>query len=237
MKFITEEELRDIYKIEPFTTYEIKPGTRLTPGARQFLTDRGINNFDDDLFVKKYNVTTSEDIKNVQPEVKDPEVVQEKKLSWKQKKLYSKMKSMEALFLSTGQELLSKDVFLAQSVINLGKQFTSISTFAEGKGLAEIVCCHVCSGMSEENFCKDIEDCFNITEFHMQLEKGKEILELHKLRCALREVEPVVMEVYEGNENEIKLCEEIVGNLNKIVNALSQMICSAVGGKECQRKS
>lgn len=47
MKFITEAELRDIYRIHPFTTYEAEPGSRLTPGARQFLSDRGIKSFDD----------------------------------------------------------------------------------------------------------------------------------------------------------------------------------------------
>ena len=47
MKFITEAELRDIYRIHPFTTYEAEPGSRLTPGARQFLADRGIKSFDD----------------------------------------------------------------------------------------------------------------------------------------------------------------------------------------------
>ncbi|QHI71557.1 ethanolamine utilization protein [Aminipila terrae] len=237
MKFITEEDLRDLYRREPFTTYEMEPGTRLTPGARQFLADRGINMFDDQPFIRKFVVTTSEDVTNAEAEAKKPEALQEKQIDWKHKKLYCKMKSMEALFLSTGQELLSKDVFLAQSVINLGKQFAGVRAFAEGKGLGEIVCCQECSGMNGDNFCKDIEDCFEITEFHMQLEKGKEILNLHKLRCALREVEPVVMEVYEGNESETKLCEEITGKVNRIINALSQMICSAVGGKECQRSN
>ncbi|MFV0518556.1 MAG: hypothetical protein ACK5MV_14285 [Aminipila sp.] len=236
MKFITEEDLRDLYKREPFTTYEMEPGTRLTPGARQFLADRGINMFDDEPFVKKYVVTTSEDSVKAKPTQQKNESAKPKQMDWRQKKLHCKMKSMEALFLSTGQELLSRDVFLAQNVIDLGKQFANVRAFAEGKGLGELVCCQECSGMNGENFCKDIDDCFEITEFHMQLEKGKEILNLHKLRCALREVEPVVMEVYEGNENESKLCEEIIGKVNRIVNALSQMICAAVGGKECQRK-
>ena len=42
MKFITEQDLRSRYRAEPFTSYTPEPGTRLTPGARQFLTDRGI---------------------------------------------------------------------------------------------------------------------------------------------------------------------------------------------------
>ena len=47
MKFITEDELRYLYRKEPFTTYEPEPGTRLTPGARQFLLDRGIDMYDE----------------------------------------------------------------------------------------------------------------------------------------------------------------------------------------------
>lgn len=43
MKFITEEDLRDLYKRQPFTNYDLQPGERLTPGARQFLVDRGID--------------------------------------------------------------------------------------------------------------------------------------------------------------------------------------------------
>ena len=43
MKFITEEDLRDLYRKEPFTAYALEPESRLTPGARQFLSDRGIN--------------------------------------------------------------------------------------------------------------------------------------------------------------------------------------------------
>ena len=42
MKFITEENLRDLYKMQPFTDYDLQKGERLTPSARQFLIDRGI---------------------------------------------------------------------------------------------------------------------------------------------------------------------------------------------------
>ena len=43
MKFITENDLRALYKAQPFSSYDPKEGERLTPGARQFLIDRGIN--------------------------------------------------------------------------------------------------------------------------------------------------------------------------------------------------
>ena len=51
MKFITEEDLRDLYKKQPFMDYDLKPGERLTPGARQFLLDRGINLYDESFSV------------------------------------------------------------------------------------------------------------------------------------------------------------------------------------------
>lgn len=42
MKFITEEDLRARYQNEHFTSYRLEPGSRLTPGARQYLSDLGI---------------------------------------------------------------------------------------------------------------------------------------------------------------------------------------------------
>lgn len=228
MKFITEEDLRDLYRKEPFTSYELEPGARLTPGARQYLSDRGINMFDTDLGIKK----KTENVKEQQPSIPS-----EKKNNWKKKKLISRMKSMEALFLLTEQEILSRDVFLAQSVIKLGKQFTSIKNALEGKGTVEDLPCNECTGIRADNFSNDLGDCFEITEFHMQLEKGKDIVFLHRLRCALQEIEPFVSELYEGSNEENELCKDVIGKVNQIINTLSQMICSIIGGKVCQRKS
>lgn len=42
MKFITENDLRVRYRKQPFTEYEIAPDSRLTPGGRQFISDRRI---------------------------------------------------------------------------------------------------------------------------------------------------------------------------------------------------
>ena len=226
MKFITESDLRDLNKKEPFTTYELEPGARLTPGARQFLSDRGINMFDNDPCINKKNAN-----------VKQPSVILEKKNNWKKKKLHSKMKSTEVLFLLTGEELLSSDIVLAQNVINLGKQFSCIKNVAEGKGSSENLCCKECTGINADNFSDDLDDCFEITEFHMQLEKGREIIILHRLRSDLREIEPVILELYDDCDGDNELCKEVIKKVNQIVNTLSQMICSVFGGKKCQRKS
>ena len=39
MRFVTERDLRDKFNSENFTTYVVKEGEKLTPGARQFLLD------------------------------------------------------------------------------------------------------------------------------------------------------------------------------------------------------
>jgi ethanolamine utilization cobalamin adenosyltransferase len=218
--------LRDLYRKEPFTTYEIEPGARLTPGARQYLADRGINMFD-------YGPCANKSTENV----KLQSAALEKKNNLQKKKLHCRMKSMEALFLLTGEELLSGDGTLAQSVIDLGKQFSNIKNALDGKGTIENLCCKECTGIKEANFSNNLEDCFEITEVHIELKKGRDIMILHRLRCTLREIEPEVLELYEGSKDENELCKDIIGKVNQIINTLSQMICSVVGGKVCQKIS
>lgn len=214
MRFITEIDLRNLYRDEPFTSYVIQPEERLTPGARQFLVDHGI----------KISDTRSCELISV-----------EEKNNWKERKLISKMKSVEALFLFTAEELLSRDVLLAQYVIKLSKQFTNIKNALEGKSSIENLSCNECVGINADNFSQDLDDCFEITDFHIQLERGKEIITLHRLRCALGEIEPIILELCENDEKE--LYQDIIEKVNQLINTLSQKICSIMGGKRCQRKS
>lgn len=46
--------------------------------------------------------------------------------------------------------------------------------------------CSACTGISAKNAGELLEDCFEVTGFHAQLEAGKEIVRLHGLRCELR---------------------------------------------------
>ncbi|MEW9095991.1 MAG: cobalamin adenosyltransferase [Clostridiaceae bacterium] len=223
MKFITEEYLRDLYKKEPFNTYELNQGERLTPGARQYLSDRGI---------KMLNEVSCNN-------KKISEVKQSKTLpvgnNNNKKKLCYKLKSVEALFLVTSSDILNEDIILAQNIIALGKKITNIRKFIEGKSQLESLSCQECAGINSTNFYDGIDDCFEITEFYVQLEKSKEILKLHTLRCVLHELDPYVIEVYEEDDN--NLGKEVIKNINSIINSLSQMICSIIGGKRCQRNN
>lgn len=224
MKFITESYLRNLYKKEPFTVYELGQGTRLTPGGRQYLTDRGIKFLDSSVKKKK------EDTK------KQTEGSQESKPDWKKLQFQSRMKSIEALFLLTCEELLDKDVDLAHGVVKLYKQFSSINGAIKTHGTAENLPCTECTGIKESNFSSNLGDCFEITDFHMQLEKGREILTLHRLRCALQEMEPLMLEHCNSSKVEKEWYEDMIGKINQLINSLSQLIHLTVGGNKCLRK-
>jgi len=218
MKFITEADLRDMFKKQPFMDFELQPGERLTPGGRQFLLDRGINLYDDSFSV---------------PGEKKAELSQKpaEKLQGKfHRKYCSRLKSLQALFLLTAEDLKKHDVCAAQKVTELYRHFSGFRSAAEGTCDIPDLGCTGCTGINEDNFSHCIGDCFEITEFHMQLEKGYQIILLARLKASLEEFDADLSDMLE-----MQLAEQVSGKLNQIINTLSQMICSAVGGNECQR--
>jgi len=218
MKFITEEDLRYQYKSQPFTTYKLEAGTKLTPGARQFLND------------KKVLMEDNQVIKTVKKE--------EQKQSLRRKLILSKIKTAEAEFLAAGAQLLQLDIILSQKVMVLAKQISGLKEILPGKESSADLSLAECTGIHKDNFHCEISDCFEITEFHVQMEKGKEIAILHKLRCILREADVSVAEKYlaTGSEADAQLYHLVSGKINPIINTLSQLICTCFGGKICQRK-
>ncbi|EJP6471797.1 cobalamin adenosyltransferase [Clostridium botulinum] len=240
MKFITEEYLRDLYRKDPFDTYKLEQGQRLTPGAAEYLSDKGIKLNDDSKANKlsKVNRNVSPKRSAEKPEEIAKETVKdvgnidvEFNLN---KKLCCKLKSIEAAFLVTSSEILREDIILAQNVINLGRKISNIRNVLDGKGTLESVCVKECTGMNSANSKTDLDDCFEITEFHMQLPKSNAILKMNVLRCTLQELQFEIMDTYKNDET---LKNKIMDNVNSIINSLSQLICLAVGGKECQRKN
>lgn len=229
MKFITEDDLRDLYRKEPFTEYEVGPGTRITPGARQFLADRQIVLYDAENPRKKKAAMQKNS------ETEQSAAAPAIKAEYCDKKLCGRIKSLEAMFLTVAEELLSRDILLAQKIISLKKSFTDIKSVLDSSKSCDPLICEKCTGINEENFSEDLGDCFEINEFHIQLAKGKEIITLHRLRCALRELEFDIREYFSGKGND-EQGEEMIGKLNQIINTLSQMICYTAGGEKCQRK-
>lgn len=227
MKFITEDDLRDLYRTEPFTEYEVEPGTRITPGARQFLADRQIILYDTENPRKK-QMTEKQNQTMLPP--------QSVSIDLCNKKLCVRIQSLEAMFLTIAEDLLERDILLAQKVISLKKSFSEIKEVLDHGTACHPLICEECTGINQDNFSQDLGDCFEITEFHIQLGKGREIIRLHRLRCALRELEFDIQEFFSGCDDENIQCQEMNGKVNQIINTVSQMICYTAGGEKCQRK-
>lgn len=204
MKFITEDDLRILFRKDPFTSYDLPVGTRLTPGARQFLVDKKIPISDDPMMVKRKNEKPGEKKENAPEKEVCPD------------RFLLRKKTLQAQFLEAGLELLNRDVLLAEQIFDLERKLSD-----SGKeGREAEISFEPCTGFHKENFNQPSCDCFEITGFHAQSEKGKEIVLLHRLRCSVREL---------AAENE-------QAGLDPIINRLSQMICLEYGGKTCQRK-
>lgn len=216
MRFLTEEDLRLLYRNTPFAEYHIEPGTRLTPGGRQFLNDRGIRVCGERASARSVAVGNAQAAGNAQ--VAGPLLPAAPTSPASSHELLA-LRRAQSIFLSTGAELLDYSVVTAGEVFELERLLASA---AAGDFTREPEC-SACTGISAKNAGELLEDCFEVTGFHAQLEAGKEIVRLHGLRCELRCLEA---ELSGGRKRAVRT----------IINRLSQMICRAIGGTVCQRK-
>lgn len=210
MRFLTEEDLRLLYRNTPFAEYHIEPGTRLTPGGRQFLNDRGIRVCGERASARPVAVGNAQAAGPLLPAAPTSPASSHELLA---------LRRAQSIFLSTGAELLDYSVVTAGEVFELERLLASA---AAGDFTREPEC-SACTGISAKNAGELLEDCFEVTGFHAQLEAGKEIVRLHGLRCELRCLEA---ELSGGRKRAVRT----------IINRLSQMICRALGGTVCQRK-
>lgn len=222
MRFITEMDLRDLYKTEPFTTYALEPLVKITPSARQFLVDKRVK-----LVQSQSNDDKSEETCN-------PKTVQER-VSWYPQRLRSKMDCIESLFLLVGADLLnSGDSILAEEIIRLAKCFQEVKN-AEREQTAPGKIQFWDWSEEQINNCSDNLGRFlEINEFHIRLEKGKTIALLNYLRASLREVEPAILEIYWNEEQQACSRQDLIEKVDLIINVLSIMMWKFSGGQKCQ---
>ncbi len=225
MIFITEDDLRDLYKTAPFTTYTPKEGTRLTPGARQFLVDRGIDMY------------SQESRKNTMVPVKGKSLPTGKEASLPVRRLQARMRSIHGSFLESLSAAIEENPAGAQELAVLSRQLTSLKSLSPEWSKATNLCCMECTGIKNENFSQDLGECFEINEFHLQAPKGKEIIRLHHLRNQLQELEVMALELLSSGETEGTAAEELISRINQMVNTLNRMICAAFGGETCLRQT
>lgn len=224
MRFLTEEDLRRLYRNAPFAEYHIEPGTRLTPGGRQFLNDRGVRICGDQEvagrggMAGKPGAETPGNPSVASPISAAPTSTAAHTSAVTPHELLA-LRRAQSIFLNTGAELLEHSVVTAGEVFELERLLAAVTAgdFTREPELP------ACTGINAENDGELLEDCFEVTGFHAQLEAGKEIVRLHGLRCELRCLEA---ELSGDRKQAVRF----------IINRLSQMICRAIGGTVCQRK-
>lgn len=231
MKFITEDDLRRMYREAPFDEYPYQEGSRLTPGGRQFLLDRGVKIGERQMDSGK-PVYQTQDKSGHQTQRKPEHQTQAKPMHLSQAdqefggdndhdiRAKLALQTIAADFLQAGVDLLETDILLAQEVFVLEQYLITLLRGEEQPGKLDD---QPCTGLEPDNFSENMGICFEINGFHAQSEKGREIVKLHYLRCLLQEQEPWLP----------GFCRN---GVNCMINRLSQMICRALGGTVCQRK-
>ncbi|KGK85067.1 ethanolamine utilization cobalamin adenosyltransferase [Desulfosporosinus sp. HMP52] len=220
MKFITEMELRDLYRREPFTTYSLEPDTKITPGARQFLVDRRVT-----LVQNQANVDKQ------QPS--DTSNQAQSRESWMILRLLGKIDCLESLFLLIAAELFHfGNAILSEEVIELGKCFQNVKKAERGQITSEKI---QFWGWSEEEISDrsaKLEKQVDLSEFQVESENSKEIALLNYLRASLREIEPAILEAYWNEEKQSCSRQDLIDSVNLIINILGMMIWKCLGGKK-----
>jgi ethanolamine utilization cobalamin adenosyltransferase len=222
MKFITEMDLRDVYKIATFTTYVVELDTKITPGARQFLVDLGVK------------ITQATDDEGKVENTTDTKG-SSGRVHWSIVRLQARMEVVESLFLLVGAEMLScGQVLLGEEILILGHCFRNV-TQAQGEGTPLIPV--EFWGWPEEEIKKcanNIGKYFPVSECHIRLENGKVIALLNHLRASLREIEPAMLESYWDDTQEVCSRQELVDKVNLIINILCIMMWKCLGGQKCK---
>lgn len=134
MKFVTEDDLRILFKREPFTSYHIPPDTRLTPGGRQVSggpenhhkrRSHGWKTEKPVAFRKKEEEPGNGSLqKEIEPGNGSFQKEPAEKTGSQERFLLKK--TLQASFLEAGLELLSRDVLLAEQVFELERRLSAI---------------------------------------------------------------------------------------------------------------
>ncbi len=123
MKFLTEEDLRKLYCEKAFVSYIPEPGTKLTPGASQFLADHGINLYANER--KNMPVIRESLTKEICCPSAKPDHHASKRTCWNQKAIVEKLEKINAAFCAAESKLQPTDPSL-QTIHQLHCQFNAL---------------------------------------------------------------------------------------------------------------
>ena len=240
MIYITEQNLRDLYSKQAFESFTLVEGERLTPGARQFLSDRQIS-IVDPTDVKPSKTATiqldgSEEYSSEQAaEEKEPETAaqcpacscEDASASGSvptgcSDQLTARFCALQALYLKQATEIYAQNQTLANEIFDMECSLCSIENGSD----INILTPGPCSGMTAEDLKCPHRECFHITRAMLLANHGAEVAVLHYLRGE-------TYRFYYDNAEALSQLQKV--RVAYLVNLLSQMIHRTVGGSLCQK--
>lgn len=216
MRYITEMDLRDLYHEEPFTTYYLAADNRLTPGARQFLTDRRIP-----------CEIAREDEQEKKPDTAPVDEETESVPSWQLLKLWHTLEHAESLILLTAEWFSRHGEHLA------AEDFTALARTLQRTRMAcekgELPPALTFWNCTESELHEKADN----TVLPLGLEKLPEdealrakLLMLNHLRTYLQMLEPLVMETQSWHRD---TRPERYEGLIHILHSLNDVLCIMMG--------
>ncbi len=214
MKFITEYDLRAQFNKQPFTNYRLAENIRLTPSARQFLIDQRIRIWDGEA---GHTDILEKGAKG------SPELA----------RFVNYIEVLEAEFLVVISQIMDLNLKLSEQFMQLKNELSGIRLNLIGETVDSAVCFDCCPGINEGNCCQDLGSCFEVTDSHIRLSNGKQLAQMNVLRAKLKlaRVDCINLPVDFADE---KCRIAMIESFNRIINKLTQLMCTAAGVQECR---
>jgi len=260
MRVITEIDLRDKYKKEPFDTYTLLHPERFTPSALQFLSERKIK-----IIEVKEGQSTGVDGKNSNSKesqkyitttvpLREPEKgyllldseqnVDEKPEAYthlkgrflvpknhKRIRFRGQLDKLEAIFVDTIIEMQSTG--LQELVNDLTSIFEYTKTIMRAEVLVEELSFIDFMGWSDEDireYSHYPDKYFGVKHFVPDPKYGKIVAKLNLLRTQIRELEVSAVDAFYKEESKSVERLDIIMALNRMSSLIYITMCKYVGG-------
>ena len=249
MKVITELDLRDSFRKEPFETFTINFPEKLTPAAFQFLTDRKIK-----------IIEVTDNAENIQKEkvpammIKEPEkgfvlmdsgeVVLRKPEAYthlrgkrltpkndKRIKFRGELDSLEASFINTIVDIQSSGC--KELVEDLSNLFEYVKKIMRAEVLNETLEFIDFKGWSNEDvreYSHYPDKYFGVKHFIPDPKYGKIMAVINLLRTQARRAETAGVDAFYDEDKRVVDREDIIVAMNRLSSLIYIIMCQYLGG-------
>ena len=259
LKVITEIDLRDTYKKEPFKTFTLVFPERLTPAAQQFLTDRRIKIIELKDKAKNTQLQNEERLNFPKTKVSsiifnEPEngfilmdsgeVVEQKPEAYthlrgkklvpkndKRIKFRGEIDSLEASFINTITQVQgSGNKELEEDLLSLFEYVKKIMRAEVLDETLEFINFKDWSDADVREYSHHPEKYFGVKHFIPDPKYGKIMAVINLLRTQVRRAETVCVDAFYDEDTKVVDREDIIVAMNRMSSLIYIIMCQYLGG-------